>query len=106
VIEAALQLTPNLDTGELWRLLALVDLLVLFTCGAYLHLGYRDDVPAHLWRVGIAYAIFLGTVAVGLTANWLSPIPPTPGSKILAVIGAGCALYVLNVTVRVARRQL
>lgn len=83
-----------MDLHELWRLIGILDMLVVMVSLAYLHMGYRHQMPPVLYRAGWAFGFVSFLVMVGLVANWLSPFPPTPGAKIFAVGASFAAVFV------------
>lgn len=88
---------------ELWRLIAVIDVMVLFACGLYLHVGYLPVLPTVLKRAGFGFGAVLVLVAVSVFTNYLSTTPPTPGVKVFATGSAVAALYVFALCVQAAR---
>lgn len=93
----------TVTAGEAFRLLAVIDVLVLFGCAVYLHGGYGHELPGPLRRLGYAYGALLVMIVLAVLANYLSTAPPTVGVKLFGVMAALPAAYVLTMTVQVAR---
>lgn len=97
-------LTEMLFGTDFIRWFVVIEMTILIYCGSYLLHGARGRLTRGLWPAGFAYGYVLLMVAAAVVVNAASPIPPTPGLRVFAVLAAPAVGAVAVITASVMRR--
>lgn len=96
---------PDLLDGDLVRVVAAVQTLVLVLMAVFVATLYRAQTPPPIkWLVGVLIG-FVGLVAAAVTVNVLATIAPTPGVYLVAFGSLPAVVTVAVVVVRVIVRD-